>query len=157
MILGDPEKFAFIIERIPEWENDSYKNGIMFVIINDEIYPKTARTTTFNSELPDILSLDSAFMAPVVDVELYEKSDKEIIACVSDEDNTNYYRYFIPFHEINDSGYRIYIISNGSKVKIIVCKIEIETLEVVDKLVLPLGEYDRIKSQVFDFWNSSDI
>ena len=60
MLLGNPYKFAFLIERIPDWEKGSWKNGIMFVIINDNIYPKDVRTTTFNSEIPEILDSDSA-------------------------------------------------------------------------------------------------
>lgn len=32
MLLGDPYRFAFLIERIPEWEKTGWKNGIMFVI-----------------------------------------------------------------------------------------------------------------------------
>lgn len=155
MLLGNPYKFAFLIERIPDWEKDIWKNGIMFVIINDDIYPKSVRTTTFNSELPEILDSESAFINPIIDKELYGKSDEQTIEFVSDEENEYYYRYFIPFHEINDSGYRLYVISNSCNVKILVCKLESEKTELVDKLEIPIQEYNEIKSQVIDFFNNA--
>lgn len=155
MLLGNPNKFAFLIERIPDWEKDIWKNGIMFVIINDDIYPKNVRTTTFSSELPEILDSESAFINPIIDKELYVKSDEQTIEFVSDEENEYYYRYFIPFHEINDSGYRLYVISDSCNVKILVCKLESEKTELVDKLEIPIQEYDEIKSQVIDFYNNA--
>lgn len=157
MLLGNPYKFAFLIERIPDWEKDIWKNGIMFVIINDDIYPKSVRTTTFNSELPEILDSESAFINPIIDKELYGKSDEQTIEFVSDEENEYYYRYFIPFHEINDSGYRLYVISNSCNVKILVCKLESEKTELVDKLEIPIQEYNEIKSQVIDFFNNAEF
>ena len=157
MLLGDPYKFAFLIERIPDWEKGSWKNGIMFVIINGDIYPKSVRTTTFNSEIPEILDPDSAFINPIIDKELYEKSDLQIIEFVGDEEKENYYRYFIPFHEINDSGYRFYIISDNCNVKILVCKLESEKTELVDRLEISIQEYNEIKSQVIDFYNNANF
>ena len=65
MLLGDPYRFAFLIERIPEWEKTGWKNGIMFVIINDDVYPKYVRTTTFNSEMPDILLFPQLNLAKI--------------------------------------------------------------------------------------------
>ena len=155
MLLGKPSKFAFLIERVPEWETGSYKNGLMFVMVNDEIYPKKARTTTLNSELSDILSPDSAFADPITDKELYVKSDKEIIGRFSDEENDLWRRCFIPFHEIEDSGHRFYVISDGASVKILVCKMDICKTELVNKLEMPIKEYEEVRSQVTDFYNST--
>lgn len=100
MLLGNPNKFAFLIERISEWESETWKNGIMFVIINGEIYPKNLRTTTFNSEIPGILAQNSAFINPVINEELYEKSESEIIKYMSDEENENYYRFLSHFMKL---------------------------------------------------------
>lgn len=155
MLLGNPYKFAFLIERISDWEKGSWKNGIMFLIINDNIYPKDVRTTTFNSEIPEILDSDSAFINPIIDKELYEKSDLQIIGFVDDEEKENYYRYFIPFHEINDSGYRFYIISDSCNVKILVCKLENDKPSLVDRLEISIQEYNEIKFQVIDFYNNA--
>lgn len=147
MLLGNPYKLAFLMERIPEWEIDDWKSGIMFLIINDNIYPKNVRTTTFNSEMPEILDSDSAFINPIIDKELYVKSDKQIIEFVDDEEKEKYYRYFIPFHEINDSGYHIYVLSDSCNVKILVCRLEIDKTELVDRLELSVKEYNEIKNR----------
>ncbi len=154
MLLGNPYKFAFLIERIPDWEKDSWKSGIMFVIINDSIYPKDVRTTTFNSEMPEILNDNSAFINPIIDKELYGKSDLRIIDFVDDEEKEEYYRYFIPFHEIEDSGYRIYVISDSCNVKLLVCRSEVDRVELIDRLELSIQEYNNIKMQVIDFYKS---
>ena len=154
LLLGNPYKFAFIIERIPEWEINGWKNGIMFVMINDNIYPKYVRTTTFDSEIPDILNSDSAFMNPIIDKELYDKDNLQILEFVDDEDNELFYRYFIPFHEIEDSGYRIYAISDGCDIKLLVCKKEIEKTELVDYLEITIQEYNEIKKQIISFYNN---
>lgn len=84
MILGDPYKFSFLIERIPEWEVNGWKNGIMFVAINGKIYTKDIQTTTFNSEIPDLLDCKSAFMNTVLNTEFYNKSTIEIFSHISD-------------------------------------------------------------------------
>ena len=157
MLLGNPYKFAFLIERIPDWEKGSWKNGIMFVIINDNIYPKNVRATTFNSEIPEILGSDSAFISPIIDKELYEKNDLQIIEFVDDKEKENYYRYFIPFHKINDSDYRFYIISDSFNVKILVCKLENDKTELVDILEISIQEYNEIKFQVIDFFRNAEF
>ena len=129
----------------------------MFVIINGDIYPKNVRITTFNSEIPEILDPDSAFINPIIDKKLYEKSDSQIVEFVDDEEKENYYRYFIPFHEISDSGYRFYIISDSCNVKIFVCKLECEKTELVARLEISIQEYNEIKSQVIDFYNNANF
>ena len=90
-----------------------------------------------------------------IDKELYEKSDLQIIGFVDDEEKENYYHYFIPFHEINDSGYRFYIISDSCNVKIFVCKLENDKPSLVDRLEISIQEYNEIKFQVIDFYNNA--
>lgn len=160
MIIGNPLKFAFLIERIQDWEVDYWKNGIMFVIVNNGIYPKEMRTTTFNSEIPDILNPNSAFMNPSIDKELYNKSDLELFRYMADItfpdslENDNDYRYLIPFHEINDSGYNFFIISNGINIKIFVGRWEFENINLVDCTEISIQEYAEIKSKITIFYNS---
>lgn len=129
----------------------------MFVIINDNIYPKDVRPTTFNSELPDILASDSAFISPIVNKDLYEKSDSQIIEFVNDEEKEQYYRYFIPFHEIEDSGFRIYVIAERYNVKLLVCKIEIDNIVLLDRIEMPIQEYNNVKQQVIEFYNNCNF
>ncbi len=159
MIIGNPDKFAFLIEIIPEWEDDYFKNGIMFVSVNGEIYPKEVRTTTFNSELPDILGEHSPFINPVSDSELYNHCQPELTKCLADitfPQNIEYdndYRFLIPFHEINDSGYSFFIISNDRSIKIIVSKWVNDNIEFIDETEISIPNYDKIKSQILAFYN----
>lgn len=158
MIIGNPYKFAFLIERIPKWEN-SWINGIMFVIVNGEIYPKEVRTTTFNSELSDVLSADSAFINPVNDKKLYDMRKFELLSYIADitypqnDAALNDYRFLIPFHEINDSGYNFFILSNGENIKIFVGRWNNENIKFVDKTIISMQEYNEIKSQINAFYN----
>ena len=160
MVIGNPLKFAFLIERIEDWEVDYWKNGIMFVILNEGIYPKEVRTTTFNSEIFDILNSNSAFMNPLIDKELYNKSDLELFHYIADitfpEDleTDNDYRYLIPFHEINDSNYNFFIISNDVNIKIFVGRWEHENITLVDCTEISKQEYIEIKSKLTIFYNS---
>lgn len=154
MLCGNPSGFAFLMERIPEWEVNSWKNGLMFVIVNDDIYPKDVRTTTFNSELPDLLNPDSAFVHPVIDKALFAKNDQEILDYVDNEAHELYARYFIPFHEIEDAGYRMYVISDGCRIRLLVCKMHADKTELVDTSEMTVQEYNAVKSQVMDFYNS---
>lgn len=157
MIFGDPYKFAFLIERIPKLE-DTWINGIMFVAVNGEIYPKDVRTTTFNSEIPDLLRLDSAFINPIEDKELYSMKKSKLLRYMANityppnyEDND--YSFLIPFHEINDSGYNFFILSNGENIKILVAKWKNENIKFVDKTIISTQEYNEIKSQIIAFYN----
>lgn len=158
MIFGDPYKFAFLIERIPEWEDD-WINGIMFVSVNGEVYPKNMCTTTFNSELPDILGADSAFLNPVNDKKLFDKKKSELLSYMANvtypqnEGNDNDYRFLIPFHEINDSGYHFFILSDGDHIKILVGKWKNGNIKFIDKTIISVREYNEIKSQIIAFYN----
>lgn len=154
MIIGNPYKFAILIERIEEWETDLWKNGIMFVIMNGELYPKEVRTTTYNSELPNILNSDSAFVKPYVNIDLYKNDDSEILAYFQNDNKEEYYHYFIPFHEIEDSGYRFFVVSNGCYIKILIGKFDKEKLILIDKIELSIQDYEEIKLQIIDFYNA---
>lgn len=162
MLIGNPYKFCFLIERIPEWEG-SYINGIMFVIVNGELYPKEVRTTTFNSEFPDILRPGSAFINPVNDKKLYDKRESELLSYIADvtypKNDTvlNDYRFLIFFHEINDSGYNFFILSNGENIKILVGKWKNENIEFVDKVIISMQEYNLIKSQIIAFYKDGEF
>ena len=159
MLFGDPNKFAFLIDRVPEWEMGGWINGIMFVIVNGEVYPKDVRTTTFGSELYSLLTDNSAFINPINDKELYGKDGPELLRHLADmtyppnPDDDNDYRFLIPFHEINDSGYHLFILSNGDQVKILVGKWEEEKVAFVDETELSMQEYNQIKGKVMGFYH----
>ena len=39
MLIGNPDKFAFLLEIVPEWSDDTFINGMLYVFINGAQYP----------------------------------------------------------------------------------------------------------------------
>lgn len=172
MVIGDPYRLAFIVERMPKWEpqNDSFRNGIMFLCVDGEVYPKDVRTTTFFSELPDILGEGSALMNVVTDKELYTMpSDKllahlESITYPEDIDTDNDYRFIVPFTEINDIGFNVFLLSDGENVRVLVGQsvnrrlspngfIVDDGRELAGETQITLHELESIRSQLAQFYD----
>ena len=67
MLAGNPDKFAFLIERVSDWETEGFVNGVMYVYINGKAYPKKLHTTTLNVDIAHLFNEDySAFLRPKV-------------------------------------------------------------------------------------------
>ena len=87
MVIGDPCKFGFIIERIREWEaSGTYQSGIVFLFLDNTIYPDTVRNTTLNVDLYHLTRDDSPFMNPVIDPDLYELEKDKLFKTLYAED-----------------------------------------------------------------------
>ncbi|MBQ8965365.1 immunity 42 family protein [Ruminococcus sp.] len=162
MFIGDtsyPNNFGFIIERMG-WEDKSFLNGLMFLMINDELYPKYVRTTTFNCEPDELLDDDSPLIRPVVDKKMYQLDDAELFDILAkatypeDDDKDNDYSYLIPFHEINDEGWSIFIISDGENIKLFVYdrRDRYPDVKLHDRLELPAEKYFKTISALKDFY-----
>lgn len=181
MVIGDPYKMAFILERMTVWEadGDSFRNGIMFLSIEGEVFPKEVRTTTFLSELPDILSLrplpPSAFMDTVTDKGLYNMPSDKLLAYLEDItfpddlDTDNDYRFLVPFTEIGDSGFEVFMVSDGENVRVLVGKwsglpypddvvdtrlYDIGHLELSAETVITLDELEKLRCGLQKFYDS---
>ena len=156
MVIGDPYKFGIIIERMEKLESDSFKNGIMFLLINGEVYPKDVRTTTFNCELAELLDENSAMRSPVKDKELYVLKSTELFEKLADftygKDRDALYdtAYLLPFHEINDTGYSIFIISDGENIRLMVGRWQ------DDKIILD-NEIEMTSQEYFEVIDGLDI
>lgn len=173
MVIGDPYRLAFIVERMPIWEpqNDSFRNGIMFLCVSGEVYPKDVRTTTFFSELPDILGEGSALMNVAVDRELYAMPSDELLAYLEnitypqDIDTDNEYRFIVPFTEISDRGFDVFLVSDGENVRVLVGQDVNRRLspngfiindghELASETTITLAELESIRSQLSEFYSS---
>ncbi|WP_295158194.1 immunity 42 family protein [uncultured Ruminococcus sp.] len=162
MVIGESKyyDFGFILERIPEWEDDSFKNGIMFLMINGAIYPKSARTTTFNCELPDLLSKKSAMISPVVDRELFRLDSETLFEKLADitygreRDALYDMRYMIPFHEINDARFSVFIVSDGEEVRLLVGKDREVELILDNEIKLNKEKYMKVINKLKEFYET---
>ena len=164
MLVGNPDKLAFLIERVPEWEaDDVYKNGLLFLFINGRMYPKQLRTTTLSTELFVLLDENSPLMNPVINNELYELNSNELFQFISqltypaDYDKDNDYSYLIDFHEINDSGYSVFIISNDQNIKVLIGKWLEDIIVFIDEIEIRMQEYETIKQQLTIFYNHGKL
>lgn len=177
MVIGDPYRLAFIVERMPIWEpqNDSFRNGIMFLCVSGEVYPKDVRTTTLGCELPWLLAPESPLMNTVVDKELFALPSGELLAYLEsitypddtddDDDIDNDYRFVLPFEEISDRGFDVFVLSDGENVRVLVGQDVNRRLspngfiindghELAGETKITLHELESIRVALADFYNS---
>ena len=158
MVIGDPCKFGFIIERIREWEaSATYQSGIVFLFLDNTIYPDTVRNTTLNVDLYHLTRDDSPFMNPVIDPDLYELEKEQLFktlyetAYPEDIEADNDYKYVWDLQEIGDAGFEIFSISNGKKIKIFGAKLHIDDVDLLNMVELDLDEYLSIANELKNY------
>ena len=158
MVIGDPCKFGFIIERIREWEaSATYQSGIVFLFLDNTIYPDTVRNTTLNVDLYHLTRDDSPFMNPVIDPDLYELEKEQLFktlyetAYPEDIEADNDYKYVWDLQEIGDAGFDIFSISNGKKIKIFGAKLHIDDVDLLNMVELDLDEYLSIANELKNY------
>ena len=158
MVIGDPCKFGFIIERIREWEaSGTYQSGIVFLFLDNTIYPDTVRNTTLNVDLYHLTRDDSPFMNPVIDPDLYELEKEQLFktlyetAYPEDIEADNDYKYVWPLQEIGDARFEIFSISNGKKIKIFGAKLHIDDVDLLNMVELDLDEYLSIANELKNY------
>ena len=159
MVIGDPCKFGFIIERIREWEaSGTYQSGIVFLFLDNTIYPDTVRNTTLNVDLYHLTRDDSPFMNPVIDPDLYELEKEQLFKTLyettypEDIEADNDYKYvWWELHEIGDAGFDIFSVSNGKKIKIFGAKLHIDDVELLNMVELDLDEYLSIANELKNY------
>ena len=158
MVIGDPYKFGFIIERIREWEaSATYQSGIVFLFLDNTIYPDTVRNTTLNVDLWHLTRDDNPFMNPVIDPDLYELEKEQLFktlyetAYPEDIEADNDYKYVWPLQEIGDAGFDIFSISNGKKIKIFGAKLHIDDVDLLNMVELDLDEYLSIANELKNY------
>ena len=158
MVIGDSYKFGFIIERIREWEaSATYQSGIVFLFLDNTIYPDTVRNTTLNVDLYHLTRDDSPFMNPVIDPDLYELEKEQLFktlyetAYPEDIEADNDYKYVWPLQEIGDAGFEIFSVSNGKKIKIFGAKLHIDDVDLLNMVELDLDEYLSIANELKNY------
>ena len=158
MVIGNTYKFGFIIERIREWEaSATYQSGIVFLFLDNTIYPDTVRNTTLNVDLYHLTRDDSPFMNPVIDPDLYELDKEQLFktlyetAYPEDIEAYNDYKYVWPLEEIGDAGFDIFSISNGKKIKIFGAKLHIDDVDLLNMVELDLDEYLSIANELKNY------
>jgi hypothetical protein len=142
MVIGDPYKFAFIIDLVPDWnsiESKEFVQGVFFMSIDGVLYPKKIITTTLSSDLwymfgphgphnafltlpanTDIFNLEKELAF----IELY----KITYPCVLHDDNRdslsesmarNNYTYLGATTEITDNWSYVFVVRSNEKIRIL--------------------------------------
>lgn len=157
MLIGNPDEFAIIIERVPEWESSGFINGIFIVCICGEYYPPDMRTTTLNGDLYELLTENSPFLKPQSNHEIYNLDNESLFSqlykATYPEDGDNDYRFLIPFREILDSGYCFFIIKCDSNVKILVNRVSGHFESNICAIETTFSKWSYISQALRQFYN----
>lgn len=158
MLMGNPDRFAFWIERVPEWETHNYKNGLLFLFFKGELYPKELRTTVLNSDLPTLLDgAHSPFLTPVSDASLYALEDEALFRRIAemayppDGVTGNDCSFSLPLQELNDAGYALFLLSNGQQVKYLLGRWFGNSLSLAGTVELDASEHRAIVRQMTQY------
>lgn len=163
MVIGDPYKFGFLIERVSDWEYPPYVNGLMFFYLNKKAYPKELRTTTLSAELPGLLDEKSPLLKPKRNKRLFklDSGDRfEKIAALTfpeDIDKKSDLSYLVPFHEINDSGMAVFTLTDEEQVIIMVGEWSEGKLLQTDERIVDILEYESVIEQLKEYCDSLSI
>lgn len=126
MIIGNPYYFAVIFDVAESWNADrTFQNGILFLAVDSEIFPKEIRSATLSYEIPELT--ESLKNIPT-DEKIFgmpaEKAYSEIYNIVFPDnwDIDNDYSYMISTPSFSDNDYLVFAVSNGEKVRILTAK-----------------------------------
>ena len=144
MVIGNPYKFAFIIDIVPEWNgDDTYTQGIFFMCIEGKLFPPVLDTTTLSSDISYILrgspySSPALFSLPV-NIILFNKEKKQSFidmfnltypGCLNPEIDlddlsiTNDYTYKASNPTMEDNNNHVFIVSDGDSVRILGAQVD---------------------------------
>lgn len=64
MIFGNPYEFAILVEVIPKWSDDTYKNGMFHFFIDGKMFPDEVVASTLDVDLSQLLNWNSLASLP---------------------------------------------------------------------------------------------
>ena len=159
MVIGDPYKFGFLIERVSDWEYPPFINGLMFLYLNEQAYPKELRTTTLSTELPELLDESSPLVSPKESKKLFcldsDERFEQLAALTYPEniDRENDLSYLVPFHEINDSGFAVFTLTDGESVMITVGEWSEGKLIPRNEYTVGKAQYNSVVGKLKEFYD----
>lgn len=128
MIFGDPYRFAIWVEYVPQW-GDSYKNGLLYFVINGVLHPGDVRTSTLLSDLNEIIDEKCALIAHPKNEMIFNLTKKDAFNQLytmaypkSDEDDEypeQVFDYSITPPNISEFGGCFFAVANDTSLRII--------------------------------------
>lgn len=157
MLIGNPDKFAFLLEIVPEWCSNNFIQGILNVYVNGVQYPDALRTTTLSSDIHWLLEDTSPFINPQINEELYSLETVELFNTLSKltfpETGENDYSYLIPLHEISDAGFYLFIVASEKEVRLLITQCNnLNVLTFSDEIKMDILDFECIKQKVRNYY-----
>ena len=157
MLIGNPDKFAFLLEIVPEWCSNNFIKGILNVYVNGVQYPDALRTTTLSSDIHWLLEDTSPFINPQINEELYSLETVELFNTLSKltfpETGENDYSYLIPLYEISDAGFYLFIVASEKEVRLLITQCNnLNVLTFSDEIKMDILDFECIKQKVRNYY-----
>ena len=144
MIFGNPAVFAILIEYIPLWGDDTYKNGVFHFCIDGFFFPAEISDSYLYVDVSELLSERHPFISFPEDKDLFEgeKSDSfEIMlrmvypSMFEDipDDVSESYLYKAATTILEDDGYIVFAVTYGDMVRVLGAKISERKRDVVSE------------------------
>lgn len=156
MLLGDPYKFSVCFDVIKSWNtDDTFCNGVLFLCINGEIYPKEIVTATLRLEIE---TLRQKLSNIAFDKNLFQMAKEDAfreiynITYPENIDFCNNYDFSISPSIFVDKNCFLFAVSDGSNVRILASQLDYVVAEsrhnlsdiTVSEAVLPTEEIDEL-------------
>ncbi|MDM1408404.1 Imm42 family immunity protein [Myroides sp. DF42-4-2] len=163
MVIGDPNKFAIIIDMVPEWNiTKSFKMGVFLYVLKANIFPKEIDTVTLSSDLyyffertPSAL-LNIPKDEKLFQMELYEAYKFMLDTFCSASSTKNNKNFCFTSLSIRDYNYEFFAVSNGVDIRILKGKIGIDyCISEVEDIILPKEYIDNLVIELRDFYNKN--
>ena len=128
MIVGEPNLFSIFVEVVGEWNCDnSFNNGLLFVNINETIFPDKIIEATLNTELCELIQ-NFENVKENMDIFSMEK-DKAFeyiykLTFPDSYDVDNDYSYNVTPFVLWDNNYFVFMVSNRNKIRILASKLQ---------------------------------
>lgn len=127
MVIGEPYKFAIIIEEIKEWNSDdTFGNGILQLCVEGSIFPKEIVTATLHCEIPWLKDKLEHIMENKLLFDMpKEQAFKEMYSTTfpNDFNCRNNYSYYITPISLEDEGIFVFAVKKGNIVRILADKL----------------------------------
>lgn len=159
MLIGNPDKFSFLFEPVPEWSSGGFVNGLLYIYVNGRQFPETLRTTTLSDDL-FYLTDSLPFNKPQMNTDLFLLEKRELFTNLCkitfpdlEDGIENDYSYELPLVELQDAGYHFFMIASEDKLRILAGRYSAEgQFDFIDEAVLAVSEFNCMKKQVYDYY-----
>ena len=159
MLIGNPDKFAFLLEIVPEWCSNGFVQGILNIYVNGVQYPDALRTTTLSTDVYWLLNDTSPFINPRINKELHTMETSELfnklcnLAFPETEAIDNDCSYSVPLQELSDAGYALFIVASEKEVRLIIGQhSETNALTFADEVKMDILDFEYIKQELQNFY-----